>query len=67
MAQEPLSDGFVSLCISTDANWYGKGCRILVEGQMTSDGIAKPNDIIEVTGTREIEKRFGVGSVLSET
>lgn len=67
MAQDVLADGFVKLCISTEANWYGSGCRVLVEGQMLTAGSATPNKTIEVTGTRFIDSMFGAGSPLAES
>lgn len=67
MAQDVLSDGFTRLCISTDANFYGRGCKVLVEGQMLATGAATPDKVTEVTGIREINERFGEGSILAET
>lgn len=67
MPADVLSDNFVNLCISSEANWFGEGCRILVEGQMTDDGSSVANKIVPVTGQMDIETRFGVGSILSES
>lgn len=67
MAQSVLSDGFINLCISDDANWLGEGCRVLIEGQITPDATAEPDEIIKVSGLRDLETRFGLGSVLTES
>jgi hypothetical protein len=65
MAQDILADGFVNLCIDTSLNFYEGKCRILVEGQHT--GSETPDAVVAVTSPREIDARFGAGSVLAES
>lgn len=67
MAQDALSDGFVRLCIDPSLNFFGEGCKILVEGQMTDEGTATPNAVTCVTSELDIIERFGQGSVLTES
>jgi len=44
MANDLLSDGFVNLCVNTDSNILGKGCKILVEGAMITKAATTPTD-----------------------
>lgn len=67
MAQDALSDGFVRLCIDPSLNFYGEGCKVLVEGQVTSDATAALNEVTCVTSLTGVEERFGQGSILTES
>lgn len=67
MAQDALSDGFVRLCIDPSLNFYGEGCKVLVEGQVTAGATATLNEVTCVTSLTGAEERFGQGSVLMES
>lgn len=68
MAQDVLSDGFVSLCIDPSLNFADGKCRILVEGQYTpSTALVTANKIVQVTNTRDLVALFGQGSILTES
>lgn len=67
MALSSLSDGFIKICIDPSLNVFGEGCRILVEGQMTSAGTAAADKVVCVTSDRDLAQRFGLGSVLTES
>jgi len=70
MPQDVLSDGFVQLCIDPSLNFYDGKCRVLVEGQFYDPGegcTVVADQIVPVTSLRDVDCRFGAGSVLAES
>lgn len=69
MAIDALRDGFVSLCFDASANSIATSkCRVVIEGQFTSGTtVITADTLIKVASSRDIEAKFGIGSVLSES
>lgn len=67
MAQNVLSDGFVSLCIDPSLNFYDGKCRVLIEGQyIPSEAAVVADKVMPVRSQRDLAALFGAGSVLTE-
>jgi phage tail sheath gpL-like len=67
MPLDSLRDGFVRVCLDPSANVYQGKCRILVEGQaLPVTPVIEYDRLYKVPSARDVESRFGVGSVLSE-
>ncbi len=71
MAIDALRDGFVRMCFDPSLNVYEGKCRILLEGQVYSDGTTTCPIVLDqpmkITSTRQLACQFGEGSVLAES
>lgn len=69
MPLDSLRDGFVRICFDPSANVYAGKCRMLLEGQYVP-AVTNPvpaDKLIQVTSLRDVDAKFGAGSVLTES
>lgn len=69
MPLDSLRDGFVRMCFDPSLNVFSGKCRMLLEGQFGTPevGCITPPDVaVKVTSVRDINCKFGAGSVLAE-
>jgi len=69
MPIDSLRDGFVRMCFDPSLNTFAGKCRLLVEGQYydpEEDCDTVPDVLTKVTSVRDVDCRFGEGSVLAE-
>lgn len=69
MPLNSLRDGFVRICFDPSLNVIADGCRVLFEGQYYDPGqgcTVTADELIKVSSDRDIDCRFGEGSVLAE-
>lgn len=67
MAQDSLADGFVRLCISTEANWYGALPRMVVEAQSTNLAGVAYDKLYTINSILDVDALFTPGTVLYES
>lgn len=67
MAQDVLSDGFVRLCISTDANWYGAKQRMIIEAQSLNLAGVAFDTLYNINSILDVQALFTPGSIMFES
>ena len=66
MSIDSLRSGAIEICFDPSLNVYPNKCRILIEGQMLDDGVAKEGQLIFMPSLRDVNEQFGEGSVIAE-
>lgn len=70
MALDSLADGFASICIDPNLNYFADGCHLVLEGQYVVNGALAqpivPDKLMSVPAVRNVDAWFGAGSPLAE-